>query len=148
MALIVKQAQSVGVDCLAERRGDSTFSLGALLDMDRREEMAAMQDEEPSKDDSAEVAVVAQSGAMDIVAVANFEEYKEPGQPPKRLDAFDGSRVVTLLLTTTDAGSDEAYARRLLQTMFIRAMLVWVLERHCLQHQCDLMIFATIKIAS
>lgn len=57
------------------------------------------------------------------------------------------SKSVTMLVTTTDAGADEAAARRHMHSAFADDAHLWFFEANCFQHQYHIMVLATLKLA-
>eukprot|EP00959_Pyramimonas_sp_CCMP1952_P328687 6881571-Pyramimonas_sp.AAC.1 len=141
-AMVVKQAQSLHVNCLADRRGDHLPDLDALMAgelplpvMD--DEMSEGEAEDP--DPGREIVEIAPAAG----AVA---EMCPP--VPDRIQPDDQPRVITVIALTTDAGSDEAAARRMIQNIFLKNAKVWVVEQHCLQHQYNLIVLNSLKRAN
>ena len=114
LGMVVKQAENLNIRCLCNRRGDAATTLEALLDSSAAPPQPLEDGPSDGPSRSGGDAVVAtDDGDRSIVAF-------DPGPTPSRLDALTRPLVLTIIAMTTDAGSDEAGARRMLHTMFAR----------------------------
>eukprot|EP00959_Pyramimonas_sp_CCMP1952_P110081 2303075-Pyramimonas_sp.AAC.1 len=117
LGMVSKQCLTADIRCIADRRGDHVSNLDAICDSSAPLGMVPLEDGEvyPPLAEAAEASSL-------VAAAANGDQIPWPDD---RLDKWSGDHVITAILTTTDAGSDEASCRRMLQTMFARRPTVW-----------------------
>ncbi len=150
LGMLANQTKWLGMSCLAGRCGDSgSMDLPFALE-DSESGPLPLEDQGDAGApavDLADLLVQTLEDDDDGIVPMSFDTSHLPW-PRDRLDEHRGSRVITSLVFTTDAGPDECGARRCIQGMFGRCPNVFIFDGNCLHHQYQLMILNSIKLAN